>query len=205
MYPSLIFKCLLIGLINALPAGPAAIVCLRRAIIVGRRAGMVSGLGMALADAVYVIIARAGLGRLPQMVAAQRSRLIPVVGVVVVIVGLNMCLRKQRSTPGADSQGRGGGLLGSAFLLSVTNLSMLVSLPALFAALRVNANGFHPIGIVVTVLSVLGGSIAWWSIATQLIHRSKCVVADQVLKKACALSGIVLIILGFASISSLFL
>jgi hypothetical protein len=164
---------------------------------------MVSGLGMALADALYVIIARAGLGRLPQLVAMQRSRLLPLAGLVVVIVGLNMLKKKQRLKPGDASFTECRNLLASSFLLSLTNLSMLLSLPALFAVLGLNASGFSVIGIVVTVVSVLGGSMVWWSIATQWINRSNGAIADEVLKLGSTLPGIVLIILGFVSLSSL--
>jgi threonine/homoserine/homoserine lactone efflux protein len=203
MYLSLVLKGLLIGLINALPAGPAAVVCLRRTFVLGRRAGMVSGLGMAFADVFYVIIARAGLGHLSQFVGQQRTRLLPMVGVIIIVVGLNILTKKQRLATGNPNQGERNGLFASAFLLSLTNPLMLITIPALFAALGLGSSRFGLITGAVTVASVFSGSIIWWSIATQWVHRSRSAFSDQVVRLGSAVAGTALIILGFVSVSSL--
>jgi threonine/homoserine/homoserine lactone efflux protein len=202
MYLSLVLKSLLVGCINALPAGPASIVCIRRTIIRGRMAGMVSGLGMALADALYVIAARTPQGPLQHLVAAETSRVVPLAGLVVIAAGFKILRSKPSVLPDEKVRRNFKGLLASTFLLSVTNFSMLVSLPVLFAALRMNETGPHAIAVGVTVVSVLSGSMAWWSVATQLVGRARC-AASEVFELACRLPGIALIIVGVASLSAL--
>src|SRR5260370_34729859 len=56
-----LLKGVLVGIIIALPAGPVGVLCIRRTIFHGRLAGLMSGLGAAMADAVFGIIAAFGL------------------------------------------------------------------------------------------------------------------------------------------------
>ena len=202
MYLSLVLKSLLVGCINALPAGPASIVCIRRTIVGGRRDGMLSGLGMALADALYVIAARSSLGPVHELVAAQSARMVPIAGVIIIVAGLKILGNKPRALPDEKLRRRGKGLLASAFLLSLTNFSMLVSLPVLFAALRINETGPHTVAVVVTVVSVLTGSMVWWSVATQVVGLARCATKD-VFELACRLPGFALIIVGVVSLLAL--
>ena len=46
-------KGVVIGLSMAVPVGPIGILCIRRTLMEGRMSGLVSGLGLATADAVY--------------------------------------------------------------------------------------------------------------------------------------------------------
>jgi threonine/homoserine/homoserine lactone efflux protein len=54
-------KGVVIGLSMAVPIGPIGILCIRRTLMEGRISGLVSGLGLATADAVYGSIAGFGL------------------------------------------------------------------------------------------------------------------------------------------------
>src|SRR5437899_1392775 len=56
-----LLKGMLVGVVIALPAGPVGVLCIRRTIFHGRRAGFISGLGAASADAMFGIIAAFGL------------------------------------------------------------------------------------------------------------------------------------------------
>jgi len=202
MYLSLVLKSLLVGCINALPAGPASLVCIRRTIVSGPKDGMVSGLGMALADALYVIAARSTVGPLHELVAARCARMIPITGMIVIAVGLKILRTRPHVLPDEKVRRHARGLLASTFLLSLTNLSMLVSLPLLFSALRMNETGPHAVIMAITVVSVLTGSMAWWSVATQVVGRVRCATKD-VFELACRLPGVALIIVGVVSLSAL--
>lgn len=54
-------KGLVIGLSIAAPVGPIGLLCIRRSLLGGRLAGVVSGLGAATADAIYGLLAAFGL------------------------------------------------------------------------------------------------------------------------------------------------
>ena len=54
-------KGLIIGFVIAAPVGPIGVLCARRTLMHGRRAGFYSGMGAATADAIYGFIAAFGL------------------------------------------------------------------------------------------------------------------------------------------------
>src|SRR5712691_237532 len=62
-----LLKGVLVGIIIALPTGPVGVLCIRRTILHGRLAGLVSGLGAASADAVFGVIAAFGLGFISEL------------------------------------------------------------------------------------------------------------------------------------------
>src|SRR5207245_5269178 len=56
-----LLKCIVVGIIIAVPVGPVGVLCVRRTIFQGKLAGFVSGLGAATADAIFGFIAAFGL------------------------------------------------------------------------------------------------------------------------------------------------
>ena len=58
---SFFLKGLVIRFSIAAPVAPIGVLCIRRTLAQGRRAGIISGLGAATADAIYVCIAALGL------------------------------------------------------------------------------------------------------------------------------------------------
>src|SRR5260370_38197105 len=54
-------KGIAVGIVAAVPVGPVGVMCVRRTIFEGKRAGFVSGLGAATADALFGFIAAFGL------------------------------------------------------------------------------------------------------------------------------------------------
>ncbi len=61
MEPGFFLRGLLIGFSIAAPVGPIGVLCIRRTLVDGRLAGLVSGLGAATADAFYGSLAGFGL------------------------------------------------------------------------------------------------------------------------------------------------
>jgi len=69
----LVIKSVAAGLLIALPTGPVGLLCLRRTLTEGRRAGLVSGLGTAAADLCYLVVIQLGLTALsPSLAGAAR-------------------------------------------------------------------------------------------------------------------------------------
>jgi len=200
MSTELVLKAVLMGLILALPTGPVGILCLRRTLVGGRRAGLVSGAGACLADLVYVIVVRVGLTSIEQLITARRFALQLLAGSIVVGAGYRI-IAKPPATK-IEEPPKHTGLFTSAFLLSVTNPTLLVSIPALFAVMHFPASS-DVFAVLISVLSIFAGSIAWWSAITSWLDRSSSNISDQAVRRASTLAGIALIGLGLISISSL--
>ncbi|GGB43723.1 lysine transporter LysE [Tistrella bauzanensis] len=175
-----------LGLAVAAPVGPIGLMCLRRAVTGGFGAGMACGLGVALADLVYALIAAFGLGAVlgvaaldplwPQLAGAV---LIAWIGIGAVRRG-RMVLRHGDAGPAATAPGRGRDTV-TAFLLTLSNPMTIASFAGLFAGLGLGAAagdaGAMDGGAVRTTtpaalaLGVFLGSLGWWAMLAGAGHR----------------------------------
>src|SRR5689334_2390515 len=90
-----------IGFVIALPVGPAAALCIRRAITVGAVAGYLTGVGAALGDAVFGAVAAFGLSFVEQFVARHEAWLRGIGGVILLAMGV-LTMRHKPSAAGGD-------------------------------------------------------------------------------------------------------
>ena len=79
---------LIIGLAIAAPVGAIGLLCIRRTLADGRRAGFVSGLGAASANALYGAIAALGLASISSALVAQQGLVRLVGGLVLSYLGV---------------------------------------------------------------------------------------------------------------------
>ena len=63
---------LCLGFSIAAPIGPMGVLCMRRTLLLGQRAGLVTGLGAATVQAVYADMATLGLAGLANLLASRR-------------------------------------------------------------------------------------------------------------------------------------
>lgn len=76
---TLLGRGLVLGFTIAAVVGPIAVLCIRRTLAEGRLVGLVSGMGVATADAMYGAIAAFGLTAVTDVLVDQR-RLLGIVG-----------------------------------------------------------------------------------------------------------------------------
>ena len=74
---TLLARGLVIGFSIAAPVGPIGVLCIRRTLQNGFRSGLASGLGAATADAVYGMIAAAGLTEIDYVEVVDTESLKP--------------------------------------------------------------------------------------------------------------------------------
>ncbi len=152
----------LIGLALAAPVGPVGIICIRLALMEGRLAAVIAGLGAATADTVFGAIA--GLGLIfVQTFVTEHNVALSVFGAVIVI-GLGLAtLRKavvfeERPTTLATlSQD-----FSMTFTLAITNPATMIAALGLFAALGPIDMSAQSTEGPLLVLGVFLGSTAWW-------------------------------------------
>ncbi|HUR57981.1 MAG TPA: LysE family transporter [Opitutaceae bacterium] len=168
-----LLKGLLLGFSIAAPVGPIGLLCIRRSIVDGRRAGFVSGLGAATADGIYGAIAALGLTAMMNLLFAYRAWLQVGGGAFLVYLGI-ATLRSRPDVVGqrVRSRSEGGSELptcafASTFFLTLANPMTILSFLAIFAGAGVEVGR----GILPPVLMVLGvflGSAAWWLILSTI-------------------------------------
>ncbi len=201
---SLFFTAAGVGLAIAAPVGPMGMLCIRRTLTGGPRAGLAIGFGIATGDAFYGLIAALGLVGISQFMLAYDRPLHLVAGLFLLYLGVRTLLQKPApDAANGDGKltqvGRAGTLraYASALLLTLTNPQTVIMFAALFTTLAPRG-AFSSTIALTTVGGVFCGSIAWWcflvtavSLARHAIGSKLRVAIDRVVGFALAAFGVV--------------
>jgi threonine/homoserine/homoserine lactone efflux protein len=171
MDPALVLRGFILGFTIAAAVGPISLLVIRRTIAQGQLYGLVSGLGVATADATYGAIAAFGLAALTDVLVNARV----VLGLAGGLFLLWMAWQTMRSIPTEAATpaptGRRGyaGAYLSILALTMANPMTILSFGALFAGLGVTSGATGDAAFV--VIGVLLGSAAWWVVLTTIVGR----------------------------------
>ena len=200
MDPTLAVQGFVLGFTIAAAVGPISLLCIRRTLAQGRLVGLVSGLGVATADATYGAIAAFGLTAVTDLLVDGRR----VLGVVGGVFMLWLAWRTFRAVPGeaasANGSSRRGGL-PAAYLstlgLTLTNPMTILSFAALFVGLGVT--GGDAAGAATLTAGVFLGSAAWWVLLVGAVAALRSRITPGGLRRVNMASG--LLIGGFALVA----
>jgi len=159
-----------IGFVIAVPVGPAAALCMRRAISVGALAGYLTGVGAALGDAVFGAVAAFGLSFVENFVISHEAWLRGIGGAVLVVMGWTTMRHKPRSVGdpvAADLEHKIAThfhYTSSAFFITVFNPLTVMAFGAAFAGRNLAAVGTSLADASMLVAGVFMGALGWWAI-----------------------------------------
>jgi threonine/homoserine/homoserine lactone efflux protein len=205
MDPTFFTRGFVIGLTVAMAIGPMSVLTMRRTIAHGRLYGLVSGLGIATADATYGAVAAFGLTAVTAALVGARTALGLVGGVFLVW----LAIRTLRVRPAAtttttatatateDRPGLPGGYL-STYGLTMTNPTTILSFAAIFAGFGLAGGGL--LDAVVLTVGVFLGSSLWWVILTSAVGLFRTWLTPVVLVWINRVSGAVLLGFGVLAI-----
>lgn len=190
---------LIIGFTIAAAVGPISLLTIRRTIAHGQLYGLVSGLGVATADASYAGIAAFGLTAITSVLVSGRFLLGVVGGAIIVLLGLRTML----SRPGevardADRPGLPAAYL-SIFALTMTNPMTILSFAAVFTGLGL-AVGSSFMDALVLTLAVWVGSSLWWVVLTSIVGWFRERVSTTALLWVNRISGAALVAFGIVAV-----
>lgn len=201
-------RSLIIGLSIAAPVGPIGLLCIRRTLADGRRAGLMTGLGAAFADGVYGAVAAFGLSAVSAFLIDQQNVMRIGGGLFLIYLGLGI-LRSKPAERAADSNrsesGAGSsdlGMLFSTFFLTLTNPMTILSFIAIFSGLGL-AGGVASYGAAAPLLTVAGvftGSALWWLMLTFALSRLKVLSRPGNLIWINRLSGLIILVFGLMAL-----
>ena len=190
---------LIIGFTIAAAVGPISLLTIRRTIAHGQLYGLVSGLGVATADATYAGIAAFGLTAITGLLVSGRFLLGVVGGAIIILLGIRTILsRPDEVATDAERPGLPGAFL-SIFALTMTNPMTILSFAAVFAGLGlVVGNSF--VDALVLTLAVLVGSSLWWVVLTSIVGWLRLRVSTTALLWVNRISGAALVVFGVVAI-----
>jgi threonine/homoserine/homoserine lactone efflux protein len=193
----------LFGFSIAASVGPMWLLCARRTLTEGRLVGLLSGLGVATADAVYGAIAALGLTAITGLLLEHGFWLRLGGGLFLVYLGL----QTMRTAPRERGSTPSGGLLTaylSTFGLTLTNPATILAFLAIFAGLGVAQTGGTAVAAMTLVLGVFLGSAAWWLLLTGLLGGARDWLSPTLLRGLNVVSGLLIAAFGALAVLSAF-
>lgn len=195
---TLFLKGLAFGFILAATVGPMWVLCFRRTIAQGALAGLVSGMGIAVADGLYGAVAAFGLTAVSGFLLAHGFW----IGLAGAAYLLWLGARTLFAKPVALQNGpleRPAGSHAAAFVstlgLTLANPPTILAFAAIFAGLGLSANADYASAALI-VAGVFLGSAAWWLILAAGAGWLRARIGPGLARGINVVSGIT--ILGFA-------
>ena len=180
------FKGLLLGVSIAAPVGPMGVLCIRRTVEQGIRAGFFTGVGIALADFCYGSIVAFGLTAISEILLRWQAVLQSVGGLFLLYLGIRIFCESP-STYGEKQDNKTiRGNCVSAFLLTLSNPATILAFAGLLAAVGSfkESGGSWQVG-----LGIFAGSLLWWGFFSLVVQVLRDSLHWQVLRLVNYASG----------------
>lgn len=160
---------LAVGFLMCAPIGPIGLMCVRRTIMEGRRAGMASVLGASTVDALYCSLAGLSISFLTGLLEGERHLLQAAGGLVLMLVGLRIFTstvpveRRLKRTRGTIQS------FVSTFLLTLANPMPILVFSAAFTLLGIRGWRGESLSTAAMVAGVFAGSALWSPILVTIV------------------------------------
>ncbi len=197
MMYALFLKGLIIGFAIAAPVGPIGVLCIQRSLHNGFKIGLMTGLGAALADGVYGLIAGFGLTAISSFLISYQFWVRLIGGLFLIYIGIKTLLTPPTTERKAQPDKSALHAFVTTFFLTLTNPATILSFIAVFAGLglgTVNTDYGHA---VVLVSGIILGSAVWWillsgGVAFILHHK----VPPSFMRIINVISGLIILVFG---------
>ncbi|WP_430809599.1 MULTISPECIES: LysE family translocator [unclassified Carboxylicivirga] len=161
-----------IGMLASIPLGPIGVLVVQRTLNKGHLSGFISGLGAALSDTIYAIIAGFSLSFIIGFVESQLLWIQIFGAIILILLGLKIFytnpaiqLRRQKKKSTSLLQD-----FLSTFALTIANPLAVFLFLAFFASFRVVGTENTAFDNLLLIMGVMAGAAAWWLILSSLIN-----------------------------------
>jgi threonine/homoserine/homoserine lactone efflux protein len=168
---SFFFKGFLVGIIISAPIGPVGALCIQRTMNNGKLSGILSGIGAAVGDSIFAIIAVFGLTFISGSLDEKEAWFRIAGGIILLYFGLRVYLSKPESCSTPSNEINHFGIFGSALLLTISNPLVILSIIAVFAVLGiVNPTSSYP-STALLILGVFSGAVFLWIVTCNILSN----------------------------------
>jgi threonine/homoserine/homoserine lactone efflux protein len=201
----IVLQGIVIGLILSAPVGPLSLMCVQRSISNGRLHGILSGIGVAIADSFYAAVAFLGLTAISGFILSWQDYFRCIAGLVLVIVGIRIFLTR----PGCEGEGSPGesyakdlfSMLAIAIANPLTIIFLMVTLPGFGFVI----GGTSLVSAVEFVGGFFAGCVAWWVVLCGAIGSVRSRIGAGHLVLINRLSGLFIVCVGMSMLIPLLL
>ena len=164
---------LAIGALISAPMGPIDMLIIQRTLSKGRWPAFFTGIGAALSDLFYCLLAGFGLSFITDVIERHQFALQVFGSIVLAAFGLFLFRKNPtRSLKTAEVDGRSyWSDFISGFFLTVSNPLILFFIIGLFARFNFILPEYEIFHYVWAYLTILGGALVWWYLVTFLVSK----------------------------------
>ena len=193
---SMIIQGFIIGFSLAAPVGPLGLLCIQRTLARGFLFGLLTGLGVAFADAAYGLTAAFGVTVVSDFLIAHQTVLGIMGGFFLSWLGFKTVLNSSSKVSTVHVENTGGHLRAflSAFLITLTNPMTILSYVAIFSSATF-AIGEKGAAFILT-LAIFVGSLSWWVILSSVVAATKHKIRPEHMRLINICSGLLLLAIG---------
>ncbi len=182
----------LIGVAVAAPVGPIALLCMRRTLTDGLPAGVATGLGAALADLLYALVAAFGIVAVTTLVMDHQRPLRLGAGLLLAGLALQIWFASPPRERPVPALAGGLGAVGTGFLLTAGNPLTLAGIFAVVAASGVGAMLVRWDLSLSLAVGIFAGSLLWWTSLCVITRRIRHLFSARAIIRLNHISAVLL-------------
>jgi len=196
MFLTLIVKGILIGLLVSIPLGPIGVLVIQRTVNKSRVAGLLSGMGSALSDTLYAIIAGFSLTYVVDFIRKYEMLFQSIGALVVLALGIHIFFKNpvrdlQRNRLRGNTHFKD---IISTFLVTFSNpLSVFVFL-AIFTSSGVAMYLEQPYHSLFLIMGISIGAFLWWFSLSGLVSLFRHKISLRILWWINKTAGVVIVL-----------
>ena len=168
-----LIKGFIVGLGASIPLGPLGVLCVQKTISNGRNSGFFTGVGASVSDTFYAGIELLSFAFVDTFIAAHRSLIMIIGGIVIVLIGLKVYLTnpikqiRQKNTNKKHLED-----FIEALVMTISNPGAMFLILGLFAVVGLRSpSGGDEVPAITTLWGVFLGTVTWWFFLTTTINR----------------------------------
>jgi len=202
----LLVKGAIVGFLASIPLGPVGVLCIQRTINKGKRSGLYSGLGAAVVDMLYAVVAVLGLSFIITFIEEQAIYFQFMGGVVLLILGIRIFytnpvhqIRKHRRKKTNLIED-----FLSVVVLTLSNPLAVFLFIAAFAGIGIVTSNKAWFNSGLLILGVFLGATLWWFMLTYTVNVFRKKFRLKQLWWVNKIAGAAIVLFGFFAVLSIF-
>lgn len=190
-------QAMIVGLLLSVPIGPISMLCIKTTLQHGFYGAILVGLGIAIADMFFAVLAVCGLYSVADILIAYTEYIKFGGGLFLLYLGY----REWHSTkrPNFDFANKAN-MVSKVFLTTITNPMLILMMMGVLASINLVANTLPECGMI--ILGVAAGSMAWWCLLGSIVVAVRRKFSKAVIDKLHYVSSLVFVACGVWAIVS---
>lgn len=184
-------KALAAGVALAAPIGPMALLCIRRTIANGWRAGLAVGAGIATGDMLLSLVPAIGLASISRLLLDHERLLHLAAGPVLAYLGARTLLDRSSAVERAEPFTSHANAYASSALLTLANPPTLIAFAALFTLIAPSSSD-RLYSAAANVAGIAIGSLLWWIALISIVASARKALTSRTRRMISVLSGLAL-------------